>query len=166
MRISLLGLVRVGYVLGAALLMTTVLPRLGVPGRLVPDLVLIGVVSSAVLRGPVHGALLGLAAGWVLEIVPPVGAPLGLAALTLMLAGAAAGSLRRTSSRSFVRPLAALALAAVVVLGGRAGSAVVAEGSVDLAGILATLTATLAAGLLLLPVLVAVDRALVRRRLG
>lgn len=166
MRLSLLGLLRVAYVVTAALLMTTVLPRLGVPVPFVPDLVLIGVVSTAVLRGPVHGALVGLAAGWVLELIPPVGAPMGLLAVTLMLAGAVAGSLRRTSAGSWLRPVVALVVAGVLVLTGRAASAVLAGGGLDLLAALATLTTTVGAGLLVLPVLVAVDRALVRRRLG
>ncbi len=81
MRVTLLGLVRTAYVVVAALLSATLLPRLGVPQEWVPDLVLIGVVATAVLRGPVHGALVGLVAGWVVELVPPVGSPLGLTPL-------------------------------------------------------------------------------------
>ena len=60
MRPTLLGVLRTAYVLVAALVVATVLPRLGVPPRWVPDLVLLGVVATAVLRGPVHGALVGL----------------------------------------------------------------------------------------------------------
>jgi rod shape-determining protein MreD len=166
MRLSLLGLLRAAYVVAAALVMTTLLPRLGVPARFVPDLVVIGVVASAVVRGPVHGALVGLAAGWVVELIPPVGRPLGLLALTLMLAGIVAGSFRRRSAGSLVRPLAALVVAAAVVLAGRAASAVVAEGSVDPTTALTALATTVGVGSALLPVLVIVDRALVRRRLG
>lgn len=166
MRLSLLGLLRVAYVLVAALAMTTLMPRLGIPARFVPDLVLIGVVASAVLRGPVHGALVGLGTGWIVELIPPIGRPLGLVALTLALAGVVAGSFRRTSSTSLVRPLGALLVAALVVLMGHAASAVVAEGSVDPAAAATLLVSTVAVGLALLPALIAVDRALVRRRLG
>ncbi|GAA6526557.1 rod shape-determining protein MreD [Intrasporangium sp. DVR] len=166
MRLSLLGILRAGYVLGAALVMTTLLPRLGVPAPFVPDLVLIGVVASAVLRGPLHGALVGIAAGWVLELVPPVGAPLGLVAVTLMLAGAVAGAFRRTSAGSLTRPVAALGAASVVVLAGRAASAVAAEGAVDPVAAGTTLAATLVVGVVVVPAMLAVDRALVRRRLG
>jgi rod shape-determining protein MreD len=166
MRLSMLGLLRAAYTVVAALVITTVLPRLGVPSRFVPDLVLIGVVATAVIRGPMHGALVGLAAGWVLELMPPVAKPLGLAALTMMLAGIVAGSFKRSSSRSLLRPLAALAVAAAVVLAGECATAVVAEGSVDLTAAVTVLGLTLGVGLGLLPFLVIVDRALVRRRLG
>lgn len=169
MRLSMLGLLRAAYTVVAALVVTTVLPRLGVPSRFVPDLVLIGVVATAVIRGRVHGALVGLAAGWVVELVPPVAKPLGLAALTLMVAGIVAGSFRRSSSRSLLRPVAALAAAAAVVIAGEGASAVVAEGNVDLTStlsVLSTLAVTLAVGVALLPLMVIVDRTLVRRRLG
>ena len=166
MRLSLLGILRAAYTIAAALVVTTVLPRLGVPSRFVPDLVLIGVVATAVIRGRVHGALVGLAAGWFVELVPPVARPLGLAALTLMVAGIVAGSFRRSSSRSFLRPVVALAVAAVVVLAGEGASAVLAEGSVDLTAMLATLAVTVGIGVALLPSMVIVDRTLVRRRLG
>lgn len=166
MRLSMLGLLRAAYTVVAALVITTVLPRLGVPSRFVPDLVLIGVVATAVIRGPLHGALVGLAAGWVVELVPPVANPLGLAALTMMLAGIVAGSFRRSSSRSLLRPLAALAVAAAVVLAGEGATAVVAEGRVELTAAVTALGVTVGVGLALLPFMVMVDRALVRRRLG
>jgi rod shape-determining protein MreD len=114
----------------------------------------------------VHGALVGLAAGWVVELVPPVAKPLGLAALSLMVAGIVAGSFRSSSSRSLLRPVAALGAAAVVVIAGEGASAVVAEGSVDLTATLSVLAVTVAVGVALLPLMVIVDRTLVRRRLG
>ncbi len=86
-RLSLLGLVRTVFVVVGALSVATVLPRLGVPARLLPDLVVIAVAASAVLRGPAPGALLGLAAGWVVDLVPPAGSPLGATALLYAVAG-------------------------------------------------------------------------------
>lgn len=166
MRPTLLGVLRTAYVLVAALLVATLLPRLGVPPRWVPDLVLIGVVATAVLRGPVHGALVGLLAGWVVELVPPVGSPLGLTALVMMLAGFVAGFFRRTSSRSRLRAPTALLVSTVVVLAGHLGSAVVADGSVDVVDGLWRLAVTVILGGLVLPAFLALDRALVRRRLG
>ncbi len=166
MRVTLLGLGRTAYVVVAALLSATLLPRLGLRTDRVPDLVLIGVAASAVLRGPVHGALLGLAAGWVVELVPPVGDPIGLTPLVVMAGGLLAGAFRRTSSRSFLRPLAALAAASVVVLVGRWAAAIVAEGGFVPSEGVGQLVATVAAGVLLLPLLLAADGALVRRRLG
>jgi rod shape-determining protein MreD len=166
MRPTLLGVLRTAYVLVAALLVATLLPRLGAQPRWVPDLVLVAVVATGVLRGPVHGALVGLLAGWVVELVPPVGSPLGLTPLVMMVAGLVAGSFRRTSSRSRLRAPAALLAAAGVLLVGRLGSAVLGEGSVEVADGLWRLVATVAAGALLLPAFLALDRALVRRRLG
>jgi rod shape-determining protein MreD len=164
--VTLLGLGRTAYVVVAALLSATLLPRLGVPAEWVPDLVLIGVVATAVLRGPVHGALVGLVAGWVVELVPPVGAPLGLTPLVMMLGGLVGGLFHRVSSRTLGRALLALAAAGAVVLLGRTASAIVAEGSVSVTEGLGRLATTVAVGVLALPVLLAVDRALVRRRLG
>nr|WP_255523864.1 rod shape-determining protein MreD [Terrabacter sp. MAHUQ-38] len=162
----MLGVLRTAYVLVAALFSATLLPRLGVAPRWVPDLVLVGVVATAVLRGPVHGALAGLLAGWVAELVPPVGSPLGLAPLVMMVGGLVGGLFRRPASRSRLRAPAALLAAAGVVLVGRLASAVLAEGSVDLGGSVMRLASTVAVGVLLLPAFVALDRALVRRRLG
>jgi rod shape-determining protein MreD len=166
MRPTLLGVLRAAYVLVAALVVATLLPRLGAEPRWVPDLVLVGVVATAVIRGPVHGALVGLLAGWVVELVPPVGSPLGLTPLVMMVAGLVAGLFRRASSRSRLRAPAALLLAAVVVLAARLGSAVLGEGSVEVSDGLWRLLVTVAVGALLLPAFLALDRALVRRRLG
>ena len=49
---------------------------------LVPDLALVLVVGWALLRGPVAGAAVGLAAGWLLDVVPPGSTHLGVQALT------------------------------------------------------------------------------------
>jgi LytS/YehU family sensor histidine kinase len=166
MRPTLLGVVRAAYVVVAALLTATSLPRLGVSPAWVPDLVLVGVVATAVLRGPVHGALVGLLAGWVVELVPPVGTPMGLVPLVTMAAGLVAGLFRRASSRSWLRPPAALLSAAGVALAGRMASAVLAEGSVEPAAGASRLASTVLAGAVLLPALLVADRALVRRRLG
>lgn len=57
----------------------------------VPDLVLLPVIAVALTRGSAVGALSGIAAGWVVDLVPPGGAPLGLTALLYAAAGALAG---------------------------------------------------------------------------
>jgi cell shape-determining protein MreD len=165
-RPTLLGLGRAAYVVVAVFLTATLLPRLGVPAGWVPDLVLLGVATSAVLRGPVHGALVGLAAGWVVELVPPVGSPLGLTPLVMMVGGLVAGLFHRPSSRSAVRPYVALLAACAVVGASRVATTIVAEGSVDLAASAGRIAGTVGVGLVLVPLLIAADRALVRRRLG
>ncbi|HET7397901.1 MAG TPA: rod shape-determining protein MreD [Intrasporangium sp.] len=166
MRPTTLGLLRTAYVVVAALLSATVLPRLGVGAAWVPDLVLVGVVATAVLRGPVHGALVGLGAGWLVELVPPVGRPLGVTPLVLALAGAAAGAFATQSSRSALRAPAALATASLVAVLGRLAVSALAEGGLVPGEALGRFASTVTVGLLILPALVAVDRALVRRRLG
>lgn len=166
MRLTALGLLRTAYVVVAALLTATLVPRLGVPATWAPDLVLIGVVATALLRGPVHGALVGLAAGWVVELVPPAGRPLGLTALAMALAGASAGALGSTSLRLGLRAALAVVGASLVVLATRAAAVAVVEGSWDVSDGLTRLAATAAAALVVLPVLTVVDQALVRRRLG
>ncbi|HEU4999882.1 MAG TPA: rod shape-determining protein MreD [Lapillicoccus sp.] len=165
-RLSLLGLLRTGTVLVAALAVATLLPRFGVPARYLPDLVVLVVAASAVVRGPAHGALLGLAAGWVVDLVPPGGSPLGLTALLYAAAGATAGLFHRAASRSLVGAVLGLAAATAVVELGRVCVAILGDGVVDL-GSAATRTAvTVAVGLVALPALLGVDRALTRRRLA
>lgn len=166
MRPTTLGLVRTAYVVLGALVAPTVLTRLGVPAAWLPDLVLIGVVATAALRGWLHGAIVGLLAGWVVELVPPVNQPMGLTALVMMAAGAVAGGFRRDSSRSTLRAPLALLVAAGVVVAGRLAVVVLAEGGVPVTDGLRMLASTLGVGLLILPAFLALDRALVRRRLG
>lgn len=165
-RLTLLGVIRAVAVLVAALCVATVLPRLGVPARFLPDLVVVLVVATAVLRGPAHGALVGLAAGWVVDLVPPGGAPLGLTALLYAAAGATAGTFRRPARPGVVPPVLALAVAAAIVAGGGVCVAILGDGSLDLPVTLTALAATVLVGLLALPVLVTLDRSLTRRRLA
>lgn len=165
-RLSLLGLLRTVAVLVAALAVATVLPRLGVPARFRPDLVILLVAASAVVRGPVHGALLGLAAGWVVDLVPPGGSPLGLTGLLYSVAGATAGLLYQSASRSTVGALLGLTTAAVVVELGGVGLAILGDGTVEVAAAATRTVTTLAVGLVALPAILGVDRALTRRRLA
>jgi rod shape-determining protein MreD len=166
MRPTALGLLRAAYVVAAALTAATVLPRLGVPAAWTPDLVLIGVVATAVLRGPLHGAVVGLAAGWVVELIPPVGRPLGLTALVMMLAGAVAGAIGASSLRSALRASFALVAAALLIGLSRTTVVAVAQGTWEATDALTAVVATSAAALVVLPVLTVVDHSLVRRRLG
>jgi rod shape-determining protein MreD len=132
----------------------------------VPDLVLVLVVAWALLRGPVAGAAVGLAAGWLLDLVPPGSAHLGVQALTYAVAGAFAGRVRLEGPVAAPRvALVALGASAIVegvgVLGALAVGAPVALGSVV---VQCLLTATVAA--LVVPLVVAAERGLVRRRYG
>jgi rod shape-determining protein MreD len=165
-RLSLLGLIRTVAVLVAALTVATVLPRFGVPARFLPGLVVLVVASSTVVRGPAHGALLGLAAGWVVDLMPPGGSPLGLTALLYAAAGATAGLAHRAASRSLFRAILGLAAATVVVEIGGVCVAILGDGSFDLAAAATRTLTTLGVGLFALPLLLGVDRGLTRRRLA
>lgn len=86
----------------AALVVTAVAMSLARAGQwtVLPDLVLLIVVATALRAGPVAGATWGLVAGWVVDLVPPGGAPIGLTAIALAAAGAVAGAGRRSGQRS------------------------------------------------------------------
>ncbi len=108
-------------VLVAVLLVVTLGAR-HVP--VVPDLVLVLVVAWALLRGPVAGAAVGLAAGWLLDLVPPGSAHLGVQALTYAVAGAFAGRVRLEGPVAAPRvALVALGSSAIVEGVGSAGRA-------------------------------------------
>jgi rod shape-determining protein MreD len=150
-------------VLVAVLLVVTLGAR---HAPVVPDLVLVLVVAWALLRGPVAGAAVGLAAGWLLDLVPPGSAHLGVQALTYAVAGAFAGRVRLEGPVAAPRvALVALGSSAIVegvgVLGALAVGAPVDLGA---AGVQCLLTATVAA--LVVPLVVAAERGLVRRRYG
>ncbi len=165
-RLSLLGLIRTALVVLGALTVATVLPRLGAPVRVLPDLVVIVVAGSAVLRGRTHGALLGLAAGWVVDLVPPAGSPLGATALVYAAAGAVAGSFHRQGGRGLLLPLLALGAGSMVVGTGDVALAVLGDGVVDVPGAATRVAVTIAVGIVAMPVLIGLDHALVRRRLA
>jgi rod shape-determining protein MreD len=155
--------VRVAVLLGAVLLLA------GLGARhvsLVPDLALVLVVAWALLRGPVAGAAVGLAAGWLLDLVPPGSTHLGVLALTYAAAGAVAGR-ARVEGPVGAPHVAAVALTASALVEGVGVVAALAVGApVDLAGtaLSCLLTATVAA--LVVPLVVAAERGLVRRRYG
>ena len=127
---------------------------------LLPDLVLPVVVAGALVAGPVRGALLGLAAGWLVDLVPPGAALLGTGALTYAACGLLAGAGRREGLASWrwVAVVGSFA-SAVLVLGGLlaallSGSAVAAGD----AAVRVVLTALLCA--LVVPALVGAEQRL------
>lgn len=162
-RVSPWAVLRLLLVVLAALAAAVVLPRLGDPA---PDLVLLVVVAGALLRGPVEGALLGVLAGWVVDLVPPAGHPLGLSALVYAAVGALAGAGRRFGTWSALLPVLVTALAAILVQA--VGLALRATSGAPLgwghAGMSVLLTT--AVGAVVVPLLVHLERALVRRRLA
>jgi len=162
-RVSLLSLLRAALVVLAAALSAVVLPRLGSVG---PDLVLLVVVAAALLGGPAKGALLGLGAGWAIDLMPPGAGALGVAALTYAAAGAVAGLWHRDSGRSASLPaLATLAAASTVAAVGIL-RAVTSGWPVPWAAAGWSLVLTTALGLAVIPLLIRAERGLIRRRLA
>jgi rod shape-determining protein MreD len=153
-----------GLVVLVAVLLVVTFGARHVP--VVPDLVLVLVVAWALLRGPVAGAAVGLAAGWLLDLVPPGSAHLGVQALTYAAAGAFAGRVRIEGPVAAPR-VALVALGASAIVEGVGVLGALAVGApVDLVAVLVQclLTATVAA--LAVPLVVAAERGLVRRRYG
>lgn len=89
MRVLILS---VGVVLGVAL-QATWLAGLNLPGDIVPDLILIMVISYGLLRGPDEGLFFGLAAGLFLDLV--AGGVIGIQILSKTAAGFSAGLLEK-----------------------------------------------------------------------
>ena len=158
---------RAGVIVLAALLAVVALPRLGPLAALGPDLALPVVVAAALLGGPVRGALVGLGAGWVVDLCPPGTPVLGTTALLYAGAGALAGLLRREGTGSLLRPVAATAATATAVAVARLLVEVTTTGTV--AGVgqpLLRVLLTSALGAVLVPSLLRVERAMIRRRLA
>lgn len=102
-----------GASLGALVLLAVVsqavvFPHVAIDG-VVPDLVLVLVVVAAIARGPQFAAVLGFAAGLLLDLAPPADHLAGRWALALVVVGYLAGRVRRDARTS--------ALAAVLLVG-------------------------------------------------
>lgn len=157
------GLLRGLALLTCVLLVVTLAARHVAP---VPDVVLVLVVAWALLRGPAVGAAVGLAAGWLLDVVPPGSSHLGMLALTYAAAGWLAGRARVEGPVAAPR-VAVVALTASLVVEGVGVVAALAVGAPVSLGAVAVsclLTATTAA--VVVPLVVAAERGLVRRRYG
>ena len=135
----------------------TVLPTLSSVGVL-PDLVLPVVVAGALLSGPSRGALLGLAAGWLTDLVPPGSAVLGTAALVYAAAGLLAGAGRREGHAPWGWVAVVVTASAGVVQALRLMAAVLSGEPVSwgVAGL--DLAATAALGVVLVPALVGAEQ--------
>ncbi|WP_153397500.1 rod shape-determining protein MreD [Ornithinicoccus halotolerans] len=152
-----------GLLLGVAaclpVALTSVLP-------VAPDVVLLVVVALALVHGPTAGALAGLAGGWAVDLVPPGGDPLGAGALAYCAAGAVVGALRRYASWSPLLPLVATALAAAGLQALRGVLALAGVGWATAGTLGVAAVVTVVAGAVLVPLLVALDRAVVERGWG
>lgn len=149
-----------GLLLVAAVLIPTLYPS-QMPAR--PDLVILVVAAAALMRGPVTGALVGLAGGWLIDLVPPGGEPLGASAISYALAGALMGGARRWGPWSPLVPWLAAVGGAVVIQAIRGLTAAAGVGVAHPGDLLWSLAATALFVLLLLPLLISLERFLVER---
>ena len=88
-------------------------PAFAVQG-VVPDVVLLVVVATALVRGSEYGAVLGFAAGLALDLAPPADHTVGRWALALVVTGYLAGLVRHDADRSAVAAVLTVAASAFV----------------------------------------------------
>lgn len=141
------------------LVLAVVLPVLlppALPGR--PDLVLLVVAAAALLHGPLSGAAIGLAGGWLLDLVPPGSALLGSTALAYLGAGWALGWSRRYAGWSSWWPVLAVAGTSAGLLALRALTAAAGAAPLVLVDLGWTWALTVLGAVLLLPALVGLER--------
>ena len=146
------------------LLIAVLVPALfpsGMPGR--PDLVLLVVAVAALVHGPWTGVLVGLAGGWLVDLVPPGGEPLGAGALSYAFGGMLVGLARQWVPWSPLVPWVAAVGGAAVLQGVRGLVAAAGVGVAHPADLLWSVAATALFALLLLPLLLGVERVLVSR---
>ncbi|WP_109474415.1 rod shape-determining protein MreD [Ornithinimicrobium cavernae] len=152
-------LARAALLLGAVLVPTFFSQEL--PGR--PDLAVLVVAAAALLHGPVTGALVGLAAGWLVDLVPPGGEPLGAGGLTYALAGALVGAVSRWGPWSPLVPWVATIGGAAAIQAVRGLTAAAGVGVAHPGDLFWSVAATALFALLLLPLLIGVERFLLER---
>ncbi len=83
-------------------------------GGVVPDLVLLVVVAAALVRGPDYAALVGFAAGLVLDLAPPADATAGRWALAFVIVGYLIGLARPEGDISIVNTFVMVAAGAFI----------------------------------------------------
>lgn len=110
MRVLILS---IGVILGVAL-QATWLADLNFPGNIVPDLILIMVISYGLLRGPDEGLFFGLAAGLFLDLV--AGGIIGIQTLSKSIAGFSAGLLEKNIFKdNLLVPVLAVLIGTIVL---------------------------------------------------
>jgi rod shape-determining protein MreD len=97
----------------AVALQVSVFPHLAWDG-IGPDLCLLVVVGAALTRGPQFAAVLGFAAGVVLDLAPPADHLAGRWALALVLVGYVAGRVRQDAGPSASTVVATVAASSFV----------------------------------------------------
>jgi rod shape-determining protein MreD len=106
-------LLAAGLVLVALALQVSALPLLRLPWA-TPDLLLVVVVSLALAYDEFTGMIVGFAAGFALDVVPPADHAIGRTAFVLCLVGYLAGRYRRLAQRSAIKPVLLVGLLSVL----------------------------------------------------
>ncbi|WP_151524507.1 rod shape-determining protein MreD [Serinicoccus kebangsaanensis] len=145
------------------LVAAVLLPSAWPEGLARPDLVLLVVAAAGLLHRPQVGLLMGLAGGWLVDLVPPGAEPLGASALSYAAVGLCLGWVRRALVVSPLLPWVATAAAAAVVLGVRGVSAAAGVGRALLAELAWTWVVTMVLAVIVLPVLMSLERWMTRR---
>ncbi len=91
---------------------STWLSIISLPG-MVPPLAFVIVMSFAIRRTPASAAVLGFAAGSLLDLIPPSTSPLGMSALSMALVGFSISLIKPYLEGSLSLPIFAIAIAAI-----------------------------------------------------
>lgn len=83
-------------------------------GGVVPDLALMVVIAAALLRGPEYAAVVGFAAGLVLDLAPPADHTAGRWAISLVLVGFLTGMARPDADVSVIGKVVMVAAGAFI----------------------------------------------------
>ncbi len=90
----------------------TWLTMFALPG-VVPPLAFVMVMSFAIRRSPASAALLGFAAGGLLDLIPPSTTPLGMSAFSMALIGFSISLIKPYFEGSLSLPIFAISIAAI-----------------------------------------------------
>jgi rod shape-determining protein MreD len=129
-----------------------------------PDLVLVVVAASALTHGARTGAALGLLGGWVLDLLPPGGAHLGLTAVTYAVVGGLVGAVRREGPVAGVWVALVVGAAAAGLEVVRLVMALAVSAPVDVTAALVRVVVTGTIGALVVPVVLRLEHGAARRR--
>jgi rod shape-determining protein MreD len=124
-------------------------------GGVVPDLTLLVVVAAAIVRGPEYAALVGFAAGLLLDLAPPADHTAGRWALAFVVVGYLAGLVRHDARASALAAVVVVAASSFVATSLFALSGLVlGDPGVSIAGVLHVLPLTVLYDVLLTPFVV------------
>ena len=91
---------------------STWLSMVSLPG-VVPPLAFVVVMSFAIRRNPASAAVLGFAAGGLLDLIPPSSTPLGMSAFSMALVGFSISLIKPYLEGSLSLPIFAVSIAAI-----------------------------------------------------